>query len=91
MALENPCQLVDSRHLALDIEGAVLRVETAGKIEVGEAANTLADEFRIGLRNGDGVHVRHKKEGFVLFLILKELTDAAAIVADGEFAARLKA
>ena len=65
------------------------RGNAARNIHADDLANAAVQRLRI-LRDGNRVHVGHEQERLVLVLIVRHLPNAADIVADRKFAARLK-
>jgi hypothetical protein len=89
-AFENPRKIRVLRHFRLNVNMILIRRNAASEVHPDDFANSTMKKLRV-LRHGDRVHIRHKKERFVIVLIINDLFDSPAIISDRQHAARLQA
>jgi hypothetical protein len=80
-ALEDPRQLRMGRHLRLDEDRRLLRID-AGRDELGGRAQRPLPQIGRILFGGDRVHVRDEVEGVVRLLVCHELLQGSDVVSE---------
>ena len=90
VALQHPPQLGVGGDVALDEDGVLLRVQTAGDVG-GDLGQGTAAELRGHLADGDGVEVGHEPVAVELIGQLGPVLDGPQVVAQVQIAAGLDA
>ncbi|MNY35179.1 hypothetical protein D3C86_1695660 [compost metagenome] len=76
--------------MRLHKDGALLRIDAAGQIQRQRIQRSLAQFFRV-LTYGDGVQIDDAVDAVVIVLQLDPLTQRTHVVANAQFAGRLRA
>ena len=90
IAVQHPAQLRVLTDMALDKQGVLLRVKTAGNVLRQLLQRAAAQVSRV-LANGDGVKVCHKIEAVILLAAFRPILNGSQIAAQGQITGGLNA
>ena len=88
IAIQNPAQLRMLMYMALDKQGILLGIQSAGNI-LRKLLQSPATQVRRCLPHGDGMHICHKVKAFIGIRPGTPVFDSAQIVAQMQIAAGL--
>ena len=88
--VQHPSQLRVLTDMALDKQGVLLRVKTAGNVLRQLLQRAAAQVSRV-LANGDGVEICHKIEAVILLTAFRPILNGSQIAAQGQITGGLNA